>query len=133
MRRATFRNGSRWFPAVAPWTAVALLLGLFAAAVLAPVARAGTKTLTGKLREVDDKVLIIEEKKLLETNSVQVEVDGQTKVTGELVPGMMIKVTYREDAKAGDKDAARRIATKIKTWPEYSSRRDRKAAPVTQP
>ena len=129
-------NGGRLFSAVAPGAVVALLLTLLAGASWTPPALAGTKTLTGKLRAVDDKVLTVEEKKLLDTTSVAVEMDKlQTKVTGELTPGMMIKITYREDAK-GDakddaKDSVRRIAVKVKTWPEYSSRRDRKAAPTT--
>jgi hypothetical protein len=161
MKRATKRTlgtpGARFFSFAVSWATVALLLGLLVSGLWASAALAATKTLTGKLRAVDDKVLTIEEKKLLDTSVVEVEMDSQTKVTGELSPGLMIKVTYREEARSEEKgssaaaptppapddkaagkseakeDAVRRIATKVKTWPEYSSRRDRKAAPVTQP
>ena len=90
-----------------------------------------------------------EEKKNIETTVVVVEMDSRTKITGELVPGMIIKLAaFRRKvapltepdpvgAKEGEphdaKNDLRRIATQIKTWPEYSSRRDRKAAPNTQP
>ena len=117
-------------------------LALASVGSLTPSAFAGTKTISGKLRAVNDRVLTIEQKKLLDTTSVDVALDNHTKVTGELVPGMMIKVKFREEtgfagAASGDSSAeksgsVRRIAVQVKTWPEYSSRRDRKAAPDTQ-
>jgi hypothetical protein len=153
------RHGATRFPAKITRLAVILLLGFLVHCPLVPIAMAATKTLSGKLRGVQDKILTIEEKKGLGTALVEVETDSQTKVTGELTPGMIIKLRYREEkaqsatgppedsaigkddatgkgdtvAKDDAKDGIRRIATEIKTWPEYSSRRDRKAAPVTQP
>jgi len=115
---------------VALLVAILSLQALAASVLFAPAATAGTKTISGKLRAVEEKILTIEEKKLLQVASVEVEIDSRTKVTGELVPGMMIKVKYREVA---GENTVRRIALQVKTWPEYSSRRDRKAAPDTQP
>jgi hypothetical protein len=128
---------------------LALLLGFFAYGPSVLPVLAGTKTLSGKIRDVQDRVLTIEEKKTLATTVVVVEIDSRTKITGELVPGMIIKLKYFEEkaapptepdpvaVKEGEphdaKSDIRRIATQIKTWPEYSSRRDRKAAPNTQP
>jgi hypothetical protein len=139
-------NFARLSPAAAALAGMAILFGFAVLGPLAPPALAGTKTLSGKLRDVQDKVLTIEEKKTLATALVEVEMDSRTKVTGELVPGMVIKLKYFEekapaaaepagknDGETRDKEAVRRIAIQVKTWPEYSSRRDRKAAPVTQP
>jgi hypothetical protein len=102
------------------------LLGLL---LLASPVFAGNKTLSGKLREVKDKALTIQQYHLFDSSMIQVEMDDKTKVTGELAQGMHIKVKYREErgGKGSEKAAVRRIATEIQTWPESASRDDRKA------
>jgi hypothetical protein len=104
-------------------------LWLFAFLLLTPAVFAATKTLSGKLREVKDNALTIQEDHLLNSSMIQVEMNDQTKVTGELAQGMHIKVKYREEreGKGSDKAAVHRIAMEIQTWPESASKEDRKA------
>ena len=95
-------------------------------------------------------MLTIQKANLFDSSIVEVEMNGDTKVTGELAQGLHVKVTYREErgkeepakqeqgqAAAGkDKDSGRlvvrRIATKVQTWPQDASRSDRKAEKDTQ-
>jgi hypothetical protein len=107
---------------VALWLLAFLLLS-------APAAFAATKTLSGKLREVKDNALTIEQDHMFNSSMIQVEMNGQTKVTGEIAQGMHIKVKYREEreGKGSEKTSVRRIAVEIQTWPESASKDDRKA------
>jgi hypothetical protein len=107
----------------------AVALWLLAFLLLTPAVFAATKTLSGRLREVKDNALTIQQDHLFDSSMIQVEMNDQTKVTGELAQGMHIKVKYREerDGKGSEKATVRRIAMEIQTWPESASKEDRKA------
>ena len=114
--RAPFAMSGR---AVTLWLLVVLLL--------TPAVFAATKTLSGRLREVKDNALTIQQDHLLNSSMIQVEINDQTKVTGELAQGMHIKVKYREEREGKGPEKVRRIAMEIQTWPESASKEDRKA------
>ncbi len=103
------------------------LLGLLAAA---PAVAGGTKTASGKLRTVRDNVLVIEKKGFVRSGDIEIEMDNATKKTGQVVPGMHVKVKYREEDQAGH---VRRIATEVEAWPEFASKTAREAAKQTRP
>jgi len=94
----------------------------FAAFLLsANVAAGGTKTFTGQLKSVKDKVLSIQKIGLFSKSSkaVEIEMDDSTKVTGRLLPGMQLKVKYREEN-------GRKIAIEVEAKPYYESKESKK-------
>jgi hypothetical protein len=100
------------------------LLPLFAAGLafsVVPAGAAGTKTLSGKLRKVEAGLLTVEKPGLVSSSTVEIETDKATRVTGQLAPGMHVKIRYREQN-------GRRIALTVRTWPEHPSRQARRAA-----
>ena len=105
----------------------AAALWLLAFLLAAPGVFAATKALSGKLREVKDNTLTIEQDHMFNSSMIHVEMDGQTKVTGELAQGMHIKVKYREEREGKGSEKVHRIAMEIQTWPESASKEDRKA------
>lgn len=91
------------------------------------LADAKTKKLSGKIRSVKDNVLRIEKSGLVGESYVMVEMDKDTRITGQVLPGLHIVVKYRE----GEKDSEgerRKIAVEIETQPEFASKDAKKAA-----
>ena len=84
-------------------------------------AAGGTKSFSGQLQSVKGKVLAIQKIGLFSKSSKSVlfEMDDATKVTGKLLPGMAIKVKYREEA-------GKKIAVEVETKPLYESKESKK-------
>jgi hypothetical protein len=103
------------------------LLLLLACSFAVASTAADTKTLSGVLHTVKGKVITVQKIGLFSksSNSIAIELDEATKTTGELAPGMHIKVKYREEG-------GRKIAVEIETKPEYASK-EAKQAPVQPP
>ncbi len=92
------------------------------------IAGAGeTKSLTGTIYKVKDKTVSVRKNGVFSknTNTIPIEIDDATKITGQLAPGLYIKVKYREE---GEK----KIAVEIETRPQYASK-EAKQAPVEPP
>lgn len=109
--------------------AIALAALLFATLAVA----GGAKSLSGKLRRVEGDVLTIEKKGLVNSRLVQVVLEKDTKVTGQLVPGMHVQVKYREERDPDVPGKSRKIALQIEARPEYATKAAREAAKVTKP
>jgi hypothetical protein len=107
------------------FTILSCLLGALAAAPQTASA-GGTKTLSGKVKSLKDNVLEIRKSGLVSVSIVEVEMNSATKVTGQLVPGMHVKVKYREEG-------GHKFALEIETRPEYASKEAKQAAKQTQP
>ena len=104
--------------------AVAALLLLLALGMAAQK----TKNVSGKIRTVKENVLSLQKAGLVSESYVTIETDKDTKVKGQILPGLHIKAKYRE---LDEKDAAgekRKVAVEIETRPEYASKEARKAA-----
>jgi hypothetical protein len=101
------------------------ILGVFLL-VLPPSQAGGTKTVSGKLRAIHENVLTIESPGLFSARTVEVEMNSATQKSGQLAPGMYVKVRYREEG-------SRKIALEISTRPEYASKAAKKAAAQTRP
>ena len=96
--------------------------------LLAVPALAGKKSLSGKIRSYKDGVLSIQKAGLVGESYVEVEVNEKTKVKGQLLPGLHIKVKYNEEAGKVTGDMPRRVAIEIETRPEYASKQAKQAA-----
>ena len=95
---------------------------------MATVAAAGdTKSLTGTIYKVKDKTVTVRKNGMFSknTDSIPIEIDDATKTTGQLAPGLYIKVKYREEG-------GKKIAVEIETRPQYASKKT-KNAPVDAP
>jgi len=90
-----------------------------------------TKSLSGKLRRVEGNVLTVVKKGLGSSSLVEVEYDEKTRVVGQLVPGMILKIKYREEAVEGG--TVRRVATQIEAVPDHASKAARGAVQETKP
>ncbi|MGH9815233.1 MAG: hypothetical protein ACRD5F_13895 [Candidatus Acidiferrales bacterium] len=94
-----------------------------AAAVLfiaLPVNSEKTKTLSGKVRSLKENRMVVQKSGLLNESEVVVELTDTTKKTGQVAPGMHVKVKYREEkTPAGE---TRRVAVEIAARPEYASK-----------
>ncbi len=101
------------------WLAVALVAGMAFAGASAWAAK--TKTLSGKLGKIEGHRLTVQKPGLFSSTAVEVEMDKSTRVTGQLAPGMHVKIRYREEH-------GRKIAVEIQAWPEYASKQARRAA-----
>jgi hypothetical protein len=85
-----------------------------------------TKNVTGKLRSVQGNLLVIQKRGLVSDSTIEIEMDDATKKTGQVVPGMRVKVKYREE-----KDG-RKVAVEIKAEPEAASKKAKEAARNTR-
>ncbi len=95
---------------------------------LTTIAAAGdTKSLTGTIYKVKDKTVTVRKNGMFSknTDSIPIEIDDATKTTGQLAPGLYIKVKYREEG-------GKKIAVEIETRPQYASK-EAKQAPLEQP
>lgn len=92
---------------------------LLAAAAVA----GGTKTFTGQLKSVKDKVIAVQKIGLLSKSGkpVEFEMDDSTKVNGRLLPGMKVRITYREEN-------GKKIAVEIESKPYYESKESKKVS-----
>lgn len=100
---------------------------LLAAALPRAVAAAPrTKSVTGKLRSVQGNLLVIQKHGLVSDSTMEIEMDDATKKTGQVVPGMRVKVKYREE-----KDG-RKVAVEIRAEPEAASKQAKEAARNTR-
>ena len=105
---------------------------VLAAMLLALAAFAGdTKSLSGKVRSVQGNVVVVKKSGLIGSSEVQIEMNDETKKTGQVAPGMHVKVKYREE-KAAD-GGTRRIAVEIEARPEYASKKARELAKEQKP
>ncbi len=86
----------------------------------------GTKAVAGRLRAIHENVLTIESPGLFSAKMVEVEMNGATQKSGQLAPGMYVKVRYREEG-------GRKVALEISARPEYASKAAKKAAAQTRP
>ncbi len=112
----------------------ALWLTTSAVLLFAALAAAGgTKSLSGKLRRVEGDVLTIEKKGLLSSSLVSVILEKDTKVTGQLAPGMHVQVKYREEKDPDAPGKLRKVAVQIEARPEYATKDAREAAKVPKP
>jgi hypothetical protein len=86
----------------------------------------GTKTVSGELHGVKDRVLSIQKIGLFSKGKgvVEIQMNDATKVTGQLAPGMHIKVKYKEEN-------GHKIALEVETQPAYASKEAKKAAGKT--
>ena len=91
------------------------------------------KTTSGKLRKVEGNLLTIQKRGLVADSSIEIEVSDTTKKTGQVVPGMHVKVKYREVRDKETKELLRRVALEIEARPEFASKEAKKAAKQTQP
>jgi hypothetical protein len=101
-----------------------LLFALLAAGLLfsdVSARAAGTKTLSGKLRKVEASALTVRTSGMLSSSTVEIEMDKATRVTGQLAPGLRVKIRYREEN-------GRKLALTVRTWPAHASRQARRAA-----
>jgi hypothetical protein len=85
-----------------------------------------TKNVTGKLRSVIDNVMVIQKRGMVSDSTVEIEMDEATKKIGQVVPGMRVKVKYREE-----KDG-RKVAVEIRAEPEVASKTAKEAARNTR-
>ena len=90
-----------------------------------------TKSLSGKLRKIEGNVLIVVKKGLGGSNLAEVEYDEKTRVVGQLLPGMMLKIKYREEP--GEAGAVRRVATQIEAVPDRATKAAREAVQESKP
>ncbi|MGH9703164.1 MAG: hypothetical protein ACRD4K_07300 [Candidatus Acidiferrales bacterium] len=100
-----------------------LILGSLATAAFA----GDTKSLTGTIYKVKDKTVTVRKNSVWSknTDSIPIEMDDATKTTGQLAPGLYIKVKYREEG-------GKKIAVEIETRPQYASKKA-KNAPIEAP
>ncbi|GEM_PF-6115545 len=103
------------------------MMALMAAPLASPV-EAGKKSLTGKIRSYKEGMLRVEKAGLVGESYVEIEVTEQTKVKGQLLPGLHIKVKYNEIAAKDARGERRRVALEIETRPVYASKQAKKAA-----
>lgn len=111
----------------------AYLLALVAAVlfIAQPVNGEKTKTLSGKVRAVKENRMVVQKSGLLSESEVEIELTDTTKKTGQLAPGMHVKVKYREEkTPAGE---TRRIALEIAARPEYASKEAKRLAKEQKP
>jgi hypothetical protein len=109
-----------------------LLAGALVLMLVGSIALAdSTKSLSGKLRRVEGNVLSVVKKSLGGSSLVEVEFDDKTRVVGQLVPGMMLKIKYREETSEGG--AVRRVAMQIEAVPDHASKAARGAIQETKP
>jgi len=99
---------------------------LFAALPKAMEAAPRTKNVSGKLRSVQGNLLVIQKRGLVSDSTIEIEMNEATKKTGQVVPGMRVKVKYREE-----KDG-RKVALEIKAEPEAASKTAKEAARNTR-
>lgn len=110
-----------------------ILLSLSLGAALAMLAAAPahaekTKKLSGKIRTVAENILRIQKAGLVSESYVEVETTPQTKISGQLKPGLHITVKYREEGEKDSEGQRRKIAVEIETRPEYASKEAKRAA-----
>lgn len=91
-----------------------------------PSQAGGTKTVSGKLRAIHENTLTIENPGLFSASTVEIEMNDATKKSGQLAPGVHVKVKYREEG-------GRKIALEITARPEYASKAAKKAATQARP
>lgn len=88
-----------------------------------------TKTVSGKLRSIKDNVLVIQKSGMVGTSTEEIEMNEATKKTGQVLPGMHVKVKYREEeVSRGQK---RKIAVEIEARPEFASKEAKEASKQT--
>lgn len=104
---------------------MALLLML---CMLATTAGAGprTKSVSGKLRSIENNVMVIQKRGMVADSTIEIAMDDQTKKTGQVAPGMHVKVKYREE-KGG-----RKVAVEIQAEPEMATKEAKEAARNTR-
>jgi hypothetical protein len=91
-----------------------------------PPARADhTKTMSGKIRKVDGNVLLVDKPGLVSITTIEFELNDATKKSGQVVPGMHVKLKYREEGR-------RKIVIEMETRPEFASKTAKKAAKQTE-
>jgi hypothetical protein len=104
-----------------------MLIAVLTMALCAPSLPAEkTKSLSGKVRRVEGNLLTIKKSGLVSTSEVQIELTDDTKTTGQVAPGMHVKVKYREEKNAAGE--TRLIALEIVARPEYASKEAKKLA-----
>ena len=109
-----------------------LLAGALVLALTAGLALAdSTKSLSGKLHRVEGNVLSVVKKSLGGSSLVEVEYNDKTRVVGQLVPGMILKIKFREEP--GEGGTVRRVATQIEAVPAHASKTARGAVQETKP
>jgi hypothetical protein len=102
-------------------TLVAALLGLLLAA---PALAQKTKSLSGKIRRVENNLITIKKSGLVGSSEIEMHLTDDTRKHGQIAPGMHIKVKYREEKTAeGQK---RLVAVEVQARPEYASKDARK-------
>lgn len=97
---------------------------------LAAVRAEKTKTVTGKLRSLKDNVMVIQKRGLVSDSSEIIEINDATKRIGQVVPGMHVKIKYREEAPDADGNR-RKIAIEIEARPEFATKEAKEAAKQT--
>ena len=102
-----------------------MALLLLAGALLAD----STKTVSGKLRSIKDNVLVIQKSGLVSTSTEEIEMNEATKKIGQVLPGMHVKVKYREEETS--KGQKRKIAVEIEARPEFASKEAKEASKQT--
>lgn len=106
-------------------------LAICAALLLACSIRAEkTKTITGKLRSIKDNVMVVEKSGLIGESSETIELTDSTKKTGQVIPGMRVKIKYREEAPDAE-GKRRKIAVEIEARPQYADKKVKEAAKQT--
>ena len=89
----------------------------------------GTKSVSGKLRSVKDNVLVIQKSGLVGTSVEEIEMNEDTKKIGQVLPGMHVRVKYREEEVS--KGQKRKIAVEIEARPEFASKEAKEASKQT--
>lgn len=89
-----------------------------------------TKTITGKLRSIKDNVMLIQKRGLVSDSTETIELTDATKKVGQVVPGMHVKIKYREEAPDADGNR-RKIALEIEARPQYADKQTKEAAKQT--
>jgi hypothetical protein len=101
------------------WFLFALAAGLAFAAT--PARGARTKTISGRLSKVEGNRLTVRKPGLFSSSTVEIEMDKASKISGQLVPGVHVKIHYREES-------GHKIAVEVQAWPEYADKQARRAA-----
>lgn len=104
-----------------------ILLGILAGLAATAATADGTKSISGQLKSIKGKTLAIQKIGLLSksADAIEIEMNDATKVTGQLVPGVHVKLKYREEG-------GKKIAIEIEARPEYASKEAKKAAEQTR-
>jgi len=89
------------------------------------------KTLSGKVRAVEENRLVVKKSGLFSADEMEFVLTDDTKKTGQLAPGMHVKLKYREEKT--DDGEIRRVVIEIEARPEYASKKAKKLAKDPKP